>query len=43
MDELDLSQILILELAKDTLGLKGFELRMITLLLLYTYCVEIDS
>jgi hypothetical protein len=43
MDELDLSQVLIPELAKDHRGEKGFELRMMSLLLLYAYCVGIVS
>lgn len=39
VDELDLSQILIPAQAKDPRGEKGFDPRMMTLLLLYAYCV----
>ncbi len=43
VDELDLSQILIPAQAKDPRGEKGFDPRMLTLLLLYAYCVGIVS
>jgi transposase len=43
MDELDLSAILIPAQAKDPRGEKGFAPRMMTLLLLYAYCVGIVS
>ena len=43
MDELDLSQILIPAQTKDPRGVKGFDPRMLTLLLLYAYCVGIVS
>ena len=43
VDELDLSQILIPAQAKDPRGEKGFDPRMMTLLLLYAYCVGIVS
>ncbi|CAK6692940.1 transposase [Synechococcus sp. BA-124 BA4] len=39
MDELDLSQVLIPAQAKDPRGEKGFDPRMMTMLLLYAYCV----
>ena len=39
VDELDLSQILIPAQSKDPRGEKGFDPRMMTLLLLYAYCV----
>jgi transposase len=39
VDELDLSQILIPAQAKDPRGEKGFDPRMMTMLLLYAYCV----
>lgn len=39
VDELDLSDILIPAQAKDPRGEKGFDPRMLTLLLLYAYCV----
>ena len=39
VDELDLSEILIPAQAKDPRGEKGFDPRMLTLLLLYAYCV----
>lgn len=39
VDELDLSEILIPAQAKDPRGEKGFDPRMMTLLLLYAYCV----
>jgi transposase len=39
VDELDLSAILIPAHAKDPRGKKGFDPRMMTLLLLYAYCV----
>jgi hypothetical protein len=42
VDELDLSQILIPAAAKDSGGEKGFDPRMLTLLL-YAYCVGIAS
>jgi transposase len=43
VDELDLSEILIPVQAKDPRGEKGFDPRMMTLLLLYAYCVGIVS
>ena len=43
MDELDLSAILIPAQAKDPRGEKGFDPRMLTMLLLYTYCVGMVS
>ena len=43
IDELDLSQILIPAQSKDPRGEKGFDPRMMTLLLLYAYCVGIVS
>ncbi len=39
VDELDLSEILIPAQAKDPRGEKGFDPRMLTMLLLYAYCV----
>ena len=39
VDELDLSAILIPAQAKDPRGEKGFDPRMMTMLLLYAYCV----
>jgi len=39
VDELDLSDILIPAQAKDPRGKKGFDPRMLTMLLLYAYCV----
>jgi len=39
VEELDLSEILIPAQAKDPRGEKGFDPRMMTLLLLYAYCV----
>jgi transposase len=39
VDELDLSEILLPAQAKDPRGEKGFDPRMMTLLLLYAYCV----
>ncbi|MCX5969047.1 MAG: transposase [Cyanobacteria bacterium] len=39
VNELDLSQILIPAQAKDPRGEKGFDPRMMTMLLLYAYCV----
>lgn len=39
VDELDLSEILIPAQAKDPRGEKGYDPRMLTLLLLYAYCV----
>ncbi|MBM5823519.1 MAG: IS1182 family transposase [Cyanobacteria bacterium K_Offshore_surface_m2_011] len=42
-DELDLSEILIPAQAKDPRGEKGFDPRMMTMLLLYAYCVGIVS
>jgi len=39
VDELDLSDILIPAQAKDPRGEKGFDPRMMTMLLLYAYCV----
>jgi len=41
IDELDLSVILIPAQAKDPRGEKGFDPRMMTMLLLYAYCVGI--
>jgi len=43
VDELDLSQVLIPAQSKDPRGEKGFDPRMMTLLLLYAYCVGIVS
>lgn len=43
VDELDLSEILIPAQAKDPRGEKGFDPRMITMLLLYAYCVSTVS
>jgi transposase len=43
VDELDLTAILIPAQAKDPRGEKGFDPRMMTLLLLYAYCVGIVS
>jgi transposase len=45
VDELDLSQVLIPAQSKDPRGKKGFDPRMMTmlLLLLYSYCVGIVS
>jgi len=43
VDELDLSSILIPAQSKDPRGEKGFDPRMMTLLLLYAYCVGIVS
>ena len=43
VDELDLSEILIPVQAKDPRGEKGFDPRMMTMLLLYAYCVGIVS
>jgi transposase len=43
IDELDLSEILIPALSKDPRGEKGFDPRMMTVLLLYAYCVGIVS
>ena len=43
VDELDLSAILIPAQAKDPRGEKGFDPRMMTMLLLYAYCVGIVS
>ncbi len=43
VDELDLSSILIPAQSKDPRGEKGFDPRMMTLLLLYAYCVGIIS
>jgi hypothetical protein len=43
VDELDLSAILIPAQNKDPRGEKGFDSRMMTLLLLYAYCVGIVS
>ncbi len=39
VDELDLSEILIPAQAKDPRGEKGFDPRMMTMLMLYAYCV----
>ena len=43
VDELDLSEILLPAQAKDPRGEKGFDPRMMLLLLLYAYCVGIVS
>ena len=43
VDELDLSQVLIPAQNKDPRGEKGFDPRMMTMLLLYAYCVGIVS
>lgn len=43
VDELDLSAIVIPAQSKDPRGEKGFDPRMMTLLLLYAYCVGIVS
>jgi transposase len=43
VDALDLSQILVPAHAKDPRGVRGFDPRMLTLLLLYAYCVGIVS
>jgi transposase len=43
VDELDLSAIVIPAQSKDPRGEKGFDPRMLTLLLLYTYCAGIVS
>jgi transposase len=43
VDELDLSSILIPAQSKDPRGEKGFDPRMMTLLLLYAYCVGLVS
>ena len=43
VDELDLSEILIPAQAKDPRGEKGFDPRMMSMLLLYAYCVGIVS
>jgi len=43
VDELDLSEILIPAQAKDLRGEKGFDPRMMTMLLLYAYCVGVVS
>lgn len=43
VDELDLSQVLIPAQSKDPRGEKGFDPRMMMLLLLYAYCVGIVS
>ena len=43
VDELDLSEILLPAQAKDPRGEKGFDPRMMMLLLLYAYCVGIVS
>jgi transposase len=43
IDELDLSEILIPAQAKDPRGEKGFDPRMLTMLLLYAYCMGIVS
>ncbi len=39
VDDLDLPEILIPAQAKDPRGEKGFDPRMMTMLLLYAYCV----
>ena len=43
VDELDLSAIVIPAQAKDPRGEKGFDPRMLTLLLLYAYCIGVVS
>ena len=43
VDELDLSQVLIPAQSKDPRGEKGFDPRMMTMLLLYAYCVATVS
>ena len=43
VDELDLSQVLLPAQSKDPRGEKGFDPRMMTMLLLYAYCVGIVS
>ncbi|MBE9172185.1 transposase [Cyanobium sp. LEGE 06143] len=43
VDVLDLSQVLLPAQAKDPRGEKGFDPRMMTMLLLYAYCVGIVS
>jgi hypothetical protein len=43
VDELDLSVILLPAQARNLRSEKGFEPRMMTMLLLYTYCVGIVS
>ncbi|WP_411870969.1 transposase [Vulcanococcus limneticus] len=43
MEELDHSQALIPTQARDPSGEKGFDPRMMTMLLLYSYCVGIAS
>jgi transposase len=43
VDELNLSQILIPAQSKDPRGEKGFDPRMMAMLLLYAYCVGIVS
>jgi transposase len=43
VDELDLSEILIPAQAKDPRGEKGYDPRMLTILLLYTCCIGIIS
>jgi transposase len=43
VDELDLSAIVIPAQAKDSRGEKGFDPRMMTLLLLYAYCIGVVS
>jgi transposase len=43
VDELDLSQIVIPAQSNDPRGEKGFDPRMMTMLLLYAYCVGIVS
>jgi hypothetical protein len=42
-NELDFSSIMAPALAKDPRGEKGFDPRMMTLLLLYAYCIGITS
>ena len=41
IDELDLSEILIPAQTKDPRGEKGFDPRMLEMLILYAYCVGI--
>ena len=43
VDELDLSEVLIPAQAKDPRGEKGFDTRIMTMLLLYAYCVSTVS
>ncbi len=43
MDELDLSEVMIPAQAKDPRGEKGFDPRMMAILLVYAYCMGIAS